>query len=246
MPPWKNVQQVITILCTSEKRNATRRDARLWANKNSVVLFIRISTFDPIKPELKDVMSVLLGIKKDQKETKARVNSKLKDISSKVSESNQKSDQALAVAQEALKQVNMLKAGPGSGASTASVGSSANLTANNNNASKQSTLNDRKMILGGFDDYSGEDEMRPYVDIVFQEWTQQTQTSWCANPGNHATVSLKKMTLVGSFSRVGKRFRKSRHPMIIEYRSSQMDFLRFGCGAKSIRINPRETKQQRL
>ena len=77
------------------------------------------------------------------------------DVSTKVSESCQKSAQALAVAHDALKQVNMLKSDQGSGVSTASVGSSAaNLTAVNSNT-KPKTINGRKMILGGFEDYSG-------------------------------------------------------------------------------------------
>ena len=67
------------------------------------------------------------------------------------------------------------------------------------------------MILGGFEDYSGEDEMRPYVDIGFRVFKQSIQTSWCASPGNHATVVLVEEDMCWDFLKCWKKLQKEQY-----------------------------------
>ena len=122
-----------------------------------------------------------------------------------VAEALKEAREARKIAEEARTASSTVRPGSSLSSAASSVGGSRA----DGISREYSEINSRKIIIGGFPEYSEQDEMEPFVDLILGEQKSEVQIKFLSSPGNHASVVMKTVSVMWSVINRAKQLAQS-------------------------------------
>eukprot|EP00959_Pyramimonas_sp_CCMP1952_P469621 9495250-Pyramimonas_sp.AAC.1 len=141
-----------------------------------------------------DIFELLQTFQREYRTDREQFNGEIAKVNASVEQVDQKADRALREASEANEAVKQFLVQQKQQASSAASATSKNTRATGTTGIPQgrsTSIDLRKLVIGGFPAYSEQDEMQAAADSILSNHTDNILYRYYASPGNHCTIIWK-------------------------------------------------------